>query len=58
MIGSLVSLFESKDVFIKEFQNVMGERLLKRDFDLDKEVSYSAMSSCARVSRLCLGTYS
>ncbi|KZF24378.1 hypothetical protein L228DRAFT_95372 [Xylona heveae TC161] len=38
VIGSMISLFDSKDVFIKEFQNVMGERLLKRELDLDKEV--------------------
>ena len=38
VVGSLISLFESKDVFVKEFQNIMGERLLKKDFDYDREV--------------------
>ena len=38
VIGTLISLFESKDVFVKEFQNVLGERLLKTNTDFDKEV--------------------
>ena len=38
MIGTLISIFESKDIFVKEFQNIMGERLLKKDFEFDKEV--------------------
>ncbi|KAI9834999.1 MAG: hypothetical protein M1819_002722 [Sarea resinae] len=38
VMGSLISLFESKDVFVKEFQNIMGERLLKKDFSFDKEI--------------------
>ena len=38
VIGTLISLFETKDIFVKEFQNIMGERLLKADFDFDKEV--------------------
>ncbi|KAI9760787.1 MAG: hypothetical protein M4579_001417 [Chaenotheca gracillima] len=38
VVGSLVSLFDSKDVFVKELQNVMGERLLGKQFDLEKEV--------------------
>ncbi|KAI9823591.1 MAG: hypothetical protein M1832_002372 [Thelocarpon impressellum] len=37
VVGSLISLFDSKDVFVKEFQNIMGERLLKRDLELEKE---------------------
>ncbi|KAI9791999.1 MAG: hypothetical protein M1833_001283, partial [Piccolia ochrophora] len=37
VIGSLMSLFASKDVFVKEFQNIMGERLLKKEFDAEKE---------------------
>lgn len=44
VIGSLISLFDSKDVFIKEFQRVMGERLLKKDFNLDNEVSIAIES--------------
>ncbi|KAL9628554.1 MAG: hypothetical protein Q9164_007227, partial [Protoblastenia rupestris] len=38
VIGSLISLFESKDVFVKEFQNIFGERLLKKEHELDREI--------------------
>ncbi|KAM0803621.1 hypothetical protein BDR22DRAFT_801479 [Usnea florida] len=38
VIGSLISLFESKDVFVKEFQNILGERLLKKEYEFDKEI--------------------
>lgn len=38
IIGALISLFDSKDVFVKEFQNILGERLLKREYNFDKEV--------------------
>ena len=38
VIGSLISLFDSKDVFVKEFQNILGERLLKKEYDFDKEI--------------------
>ncbi|KAH0558722.1 hypothetical protein GP486_004631 [Trichoglossum hirsutum] len=38
VIGSLISLYDSKDIFVKELQNVMGDRLLKKDFDFDKEI--------------------
>lgn len=38
VIGSLISLFDSKDIFVKEFQNVLGERLLKREYNFEKEV--------------------
>lgn len=38
VIGSLISLFESKDVFVKEFQNILGERLLKKEYDFDREI--------------------
>lgn len=37
VIETLVSLFETKDVFVKEFQNILGERLLKPDCEYDKE---------------------
>ena len=36
--GTLISLFESKDIFVKEFQNILGERLLKADLEFDREV--------------------
>lgn len=38
VIGSLISLFDSKDIFVKEFQNVLGERLLKKEYDFDREI--------------------
>lgn len=38
VIGTLISLFDSKDVFVKEFQNLMGERLLRKEFEFEKEV--------------------
>ncbi|KAL8998360.1 MAG: hypothetical protein Q9169_002573 [Polycauliona sp. 2 TL-2023] len=38
VIGSLISLFETKDIFVKEFQKVLGERLLKQAQDFEKEV--------------------
>ena len=38
VIGSLISLFESKEVFVKEFQKVLGERLLKGYYEFDREI--------------------
>ena len=38
VIGSLISLFDSKDVFVKEFQKILGERLLKNEYDFDREI--------------------
>lgn len=38
VIGSLISLFESKDVFVKEFQKILGERLLKQAYEFDREI--------------------
>ena len=38
VIGSLISLFESKDIFIKEFQNILGERLLRKEYEFEREV--------------------
>ena len=38
VIGSLLTLFESKETFIKEFQTVMGERLLQRGVEFEKEI--------------------
>ncbi|MCJ1430711.1 hypothetical protein MMC27_000061 [Xylographa pallens] len=37
VIGTLISLFDTKDIFVKEFQNVLGERLLQPDLNFDKE---------------------
>ncbi|KAI9673984.1 MAG: hypothetical protein M1817_002190 [Caeruleum heppii] len=33
VVGSLISIFEPKDVFVKEIQKVMGERLIKKEID-------------------------
>ncbi|KAL8691301.1 MAG: hypothetical protein Q9218_003445 [Villophora microphyllina] len=38
VIGSLISLFETKEVFVKDFQKVLGERLLKKEQDFEKEI--------------------
>lgn len=37
VIDSLISLFESKQVFVAEFQKVLGERLLRAEYDFDRE---------------------
>ena len=37
VIGSLISLFESKDIVVKEFQKTLGERLLKNEQNFEKE---------------------
>jgi anaphase-promoting complex subunit 2 len=39
VIGSLISLFDSKEVFVKELQVSLAERLLKKKNDYDQEVS-------------------
>ncbi|KAL2011973.1 hypothetical protein VTN00DRAFT_4691 [Thermoascus crustaceus] len=39
VIGSLTSLFESKETFVKELQNTLAERLLKKRTDFDQEMS-------------------
>jgi anaphase-promoting complex subunit 2 len=48
VVGSLISLFDSTDVFVKEIQNIVGERLLKKNFNLLKEVFviHQSSSSC------------
>ena len=38
IITSLLSLFESRNVVVTEFQKALGERLLRIDFDFDREV--------------------
>ncbi|OKL55759.1 hypothetical protein UA08_09018 [Talaromyces atroroseus] len=39
VVGSLISLFESKEAFVKELQNMLSERLLKKKADFDQERS-------------------
>ena len=39
VIGSLISLFESKDVFVKELQSSLADRLLRKHFDFDQEIA-------------------
>jgi anaphase-promoting complex subunit 2 len=41
VIGTLISLFDSQDVFVRELQNILGERLLLPNTNLEKEVSTS-----------------
>ncbi|KAI4172780.1 MAG: hypothetical protein LQ343_003372 [Gyalolechia ehrenbergii] len=38
VIGSLISLFETKDIFVKEFQQILGERLLRNEQNFEKEI--------------------
>jgi anaphase-promoting complex subunit 2 len=39
VIGSLITLFETKDVFVKELQSTLAERLLKKKTDFNQEIS-------------------
>lgn len=39
VIGSLISLFESKETFVKEMQNMLAERLLQKRTDYEQEMS-------------------
>lgn len=39
VIGSVISLFESKDFFVKELQSALAERLLRNKDDYDQETS-------------------
>jgi anaphase-promoting complex subunit 2 len=45
IIGTLIRVLGSQDVFIKEFQNIIGEHLLKQDGGFEKEVSFSSTFS-------------
>lgn len=39
VIGSLISLFESKEMFVREMQNMLAERLLQKRTDYEQEMS-------------------
>ena len=39
IIGSLISLFETKEVFVRELQTTLAERLLRNKSDFEQEVS-------------------
>lgn len=39
VIGSLITLFETKDIFVKELQSILAERLLKNKPDFNQEIS-------------------
>lgn len=39
VIGSLMSLFDTKEAFVKELQGMLGDRLLKNTTDYDQEIS-------------------
>ena len=39
VIGSLISLFDSRDIFVKELQAVLADRLLKNKPDFTQEIS-------------------
>ena len=38
-IGSLITLFDTKEVFVKELQSTLAERLLKHKTDFNQEIS-------------------
>ena len=38
VIGSLISLFESRSIFVLDFQKILAERLLKQEYDFDREI--------------------
>jgi anaphase-promoting complex subunit 2 len=38
VIGSLITLFDSKDIFVKELQTILAERLLKHKPDFNQEI--------------------
>ncbi|KKY24766.1 putative anaphase-promoting complex subunit [Phaeomoniella chlamydospora] len=38
VVGSLISLFDSKEVFVKELQNALAERLLLNKSNFDQEI--------------------
>jgi anaphase-promoting complex subunit 2 len=40
VIGTLIGVLGVQEVFIKEFQNILGENLLKHDTGLEKQVYY------------------
>jgi len=46
IIGTLIGVLGSQDLFIKEFQNIIGENLLKHDGSFEKEVSSLARFCC------------
>ncbi|KAF9885214.1 hypothetical protein FE257_000574 [Aspergillus nanangensis] len=39
VIGSLISLFESKETFVREMQNMLADRLIQKRADFDQEMS-------------------
>ena len=39
VIGSLISLFESKEMFVKEMQNMLSDRLIQKRAEFDQEMS-------------------
>jgi anaphase-promoting complex subunit 2 len=40
VIGTLIGVLGSQEVFIKEFQNIIGDNLLRSEGDFEKEVRY------------------
>lgn len=38
VIASVISLFETKEVFVKDFQEMLSKRLLRREQDFEKEM--------------------
>lgn len=49
VIGTLIGVLGSQEVFIKEFQNIIGENLLRSEGDFKKEVQHNFTSSLIRI---------
>ncbi len=52
VIGTLIGVLGSQEVFIKEFQNIIGENLLRSEGDFEKEVWKISLSLCEQSSHL------
>ncbi|KAI5797896.1 hypothetical protein DFH27DRAFT_483276 [Peziza echinospora] len=55
VIGSLMSLYESKEVFVREFQAVLAERLLEYDEDTEAWRNYEPEIQTLELLRLRFG---
>jgi anaphase-promoting complex subunit 2 len=45
VIGTLIGVLGSPELFIKEFQNIIGENFLKHDGNFEKEVSRKSFAA-------------
>lgn len=55
VISTLVSIYDSKDLFVKELQVLLAQRLLAvKDGNFEKEVCQNSMYPCVKPTRLLL----